>query len=147
MTYDVILGAGSAKLVLEKDAFFYTREDGRSIAKSFSIESAGEGRFSVLIEDRSYQVTLTKNNENDTLNKVAQLREAADDHIRGREQEEVEHEQRLAEAPKKLAEAAKPIDQLRWTPSQAWGGNVVMQGEKKLLGFPTDIQPSMLTSR
>ncbi len=63
MTYDVILGAGSAKLVLEKDAFFYTREDGRSIAKSFSIESAGEGRFSVLIEDRSYQVTLTKNNE------------------------------------------------------------------------------------
>ena len=52
-----------AKLDLEKDAFAYTREDGASIAKTFSIEPAGDGRYSVLIEGRSYQVVLAGRGE------------------------------------------------------------------------------------
>lgn len=63
MTYDITVGANSAKLVAGKDAFIYTREDGADIAKSFSIEPAGEGRYSVLIEGRSYQVELAGSNE------------------------------------------------------------------------------------
>jgi biotin carboxyl carrier protein len=63
MTYDVKIGADSSKLVVNKDAFVYTREDGASVAKSFSIEWAGDGTYSVLIEGRSYVATLASKGE------------------------------------------------------------------------------------
>ena len=57
-TYDVTIGNHAAKLVVENNAFTYSREDGESIAKSFSIERSGDGTYSVLIEGRSYSGTL-----------------------------------------------------------------------------------------
>jgi biotin carboxyl carrier protein len=58
MTYDVGIEQRAAKLVVEKNTFTYTREEGATVAKAFSIEPAGVGCFSVLIEGRSYQVVL-----------------------------------------------------------------------------------------
>jgi biotin carboxyl carrier protein len=58
MTYDVSIEERAATLLVDKNTFTYTREDGTSVAKTFSIEPAGEGRFSVLVEGRSYQVVL-----------------------------------------------------------------------------------------
>jgi biotin carboxyl carrier protein len=58
MTYDVSIEERSATLVVDNNAFTYTREDGASVAKTFSIEPAGVGCFSALIEGRSYQVVL-----------------------------------------------------------------------------------------
>ncbi len=68
MTYDVTIlertsRERAAKLVLQESVFTYTREDGGSIAKTFSIEPGGDGRYSVLIEGRSYQVVLVGNGE------------------------------------------------------------------------------------
>ena len=68
MTYDVTIGTETtesalAKVIVEKDAFIYTREDGTRIAKTFSIEPAGDDRYSVLIEGRSYRVVLAGNGE------------------------------------------------------------------------------------
>ena len=58
MTFRATIGSRMATLAVQSDAFTYAREDGESIAKTFSIEPAGEGRYSVLIEGRSYQVAL-----------------------------------------------------------------------------------------
>ncbi len=81
MTYEVTVndvtardkhGAGPARLELQKDtvekdavrkSFTYTRADGASVTRSYSIEPAGEGIQSVLIEavfngGRSYQVAV-----------------------------------------------------------------------------------------
>ena len=63
-TYDVSIKTSSeagraAKLVHEKDKFTYTREDGKSIAKEFSLEHTGDGTVSVLIEGRSYRAIAT----------------------------------------------------------------------------------------
>jgi biotin carboxyl carrier protein len=63
MTFDVTIFERAAKLVVQNNAFIYTREDGASVARTFSIEPAGEGRYSVLIEGRSYQVVLVGNGE------------------------------------------------------------------------------------
>ena len=68
MTYDVTIGTQTteglpSKLVIENDALIYTREDGATIAKAFSMEPAGDGRCSVLIEGRSYQVVASGNSE------------------------------------------------------------------------------------
>jgi biotin carboxyl carrier protein len=63
MTFDVTIFERAAKLVLQNNTFSYTREDGTSITKSFSIEPAGEGRYSVLVEGRSYQVVVIGNGE------------------------------------------------------------------------------------
>jgi biotin carboxyl carrier protein len=68
MTYKVTIGAEAiqgppSKLALENDAFVYTRADGAAIAKTFSAERAGDGRYSVLIEGRSYQVVLAASGE------------------------------------------------------------------------------------
>ena len=63
MIYDVKIGAQSAKLFVENSAFTYTRDDGATIAKSFSIERTGDATYSVLIEGRSYQATITGRGE------------------------------------------------------------------------------------
>jgi biotin carboxyl carrier protein len=57
-TYDVKIGNNAAKLIVAGNAFTYTREDGESIAREFSMEPAGDGTYSVLIEGRGYFVTL-----------------------------------------------------------------------------------------
>jgi biotin carboxyl carrier protein len=60
--YDVKIGNNAAKLAVEKNAFTYTRESGEGVAKSFSrsfsIDRAGEGTYSVLVEGRSYRATI-----------------------------------------------------------------------------------------
>jgi biotin carboxyl carrier protein len=56
-TYDVKIGNNSARLEVAGNTFTYTRE-GERIAKEFSMEPAGDGTYSVLIEGRSYRVTL-----------------------------------------------------------------------------------------
>src|SRR5260370_41769180 len=60
MTNDVKIGERAVTVVVEKqgeaEIFQYTRENGESIRKAFSIEAAGAGRYSVLVEGRSYQV-------------------------------------------------------------------------------------------
>ncbi len=58
MTYDVTIGKRTAKLTVENNEFRYTREDGGSLAKVFSIEPGDDGRYSVLIEGRSYQAVV-----------------------------------------------------------------------------------------
>jgi len=64
MTYDVTIGADSteltaAKLAVDGNTFVYTRENGTSIARSFSMVRAGDGTYSVIVEGRSYTATLT----------------------------------------------------------------------------------------
>jgi biotin carboxyl carrier protein len=63
MTYEVKIGARIATLAVNKDVFEYTRENGESVRKAFSMETAGVGRYSVLVEGRSYQVTLAGRGE------------------------------------------------------------------------------------
>ncbi len=67
-TYDVSINTSSAgtcaaKLVRENNKFTYTREDGESITKEFSLEHAGDGTVSVLIEGRSYRAIATANGQ------------------------------------------------------------------------------------
>jgi biotin carboxyl carrier protein len=66
--YDVSINTSSAgtrgaKLVRENNKFTYTREDGESITKDFSLEHAGDGTVSVLIEGRSYRAIATANGQ------------------------------------------------------------------------------------
>ena len=72
MTYDVALhtvktGARTAILVVEKqgetEILSYTRENGETIRKTFSMEAAGVGRYSVLVEGRSYRATFAGRGE------------------------------------------------------------------------------------
>jgi biotin carboxyl carrier protein len=62
-TYDVKREGLAAKLVREDSKFTYTRENGESIAREFSMELAGDGTVSVLIEGRSYRAVVTASNE------------------------------------------------------------------------------------
>ena len=67
MTYDVRIGGEAATLIVERDGdtgiFTYAREGGDSIRKIFSMHAAGAGRYSVLIEGRSYDVTFAGHGE------------------------------------------------------------------------------------
>ena len=63
MTYDVAVDGRPARLSLEGRRFRYERGESESPQHDFSIESAGEGRFSVLVGARSYEVTLLSSGE------------------------------------------------------------------------------------
>ncbi|HEV2198799.1 MAG TPA: biotin/lipoyl-containing protein [Bryobacteraceae bacterium] len=67
MTCEVVIhgsgtGSRAATLVVETQGgtgiLTYTRENGESVRRAFSMELAGAGRFSVLVEGRSYRVTV-----------------------------------------------------------------------------------------
>ena len=62
MTYDVALDGRPARLSVEGTSFRYER-GGESLQYDFSIEPAGESRFSVLAGARSYEVTLLSSGE------------------------------------------------------------------------------------
>ena len=63
MIYDVAVDGRPARLSVEGASFRYECREGRSAAHHFSIEPAGEGRFSVLAGERSYEVTLLSSGE------------------------------------------------------------------------------------
>ena len=63
MIYDVTIDGRPARLSVEGTRFRYERGDGESWQRDFSIEPAGEGRFSVLTGARSYEVTLLSSGE------------------------------------------------------------------------------------
>ena len=63
MTYDVAVDGRPARLSIEGTRFRYERGEGQGASCDFSIEAAGEGRFSVLSGARSYQVTLLSSGE------------------------------------------------------------------------------------
>jgi len=63
MIYDVTVDGRPARLSVEGTRFRYDLGEGQSAQRDFSIEAAGEGRFSVLSGARSYQVTLLSSGE------------------------------------------------------------------------------------
>ena len=63
MTYDVAVDGRPARLSLEGKRFRYERGESESPQHDFSIEPAGEARFSVLVGARSYEVTLLSSGE------------------------------------------------------------------------------------
>ena len=63
MTYDVAVDGRPARLSVDGTRFRYERGEGESSERDFSIEPAGEGRFSVLAGTRSYEVTLLSSGE------------------------------------------------------------------------------------
>jgi biotin carboxyl carrier protein len=63
MNYDVAVDGRPARLSVEGTRFRYESEGGERAARDFSIEPAGEGRFSVLAGPRSYEVTLLSSGE------------------------------------------------------------------------------------
>ena len=63
MTYDVALDDRPARLSVQGTSFRYERGAGESLRHDFSIEPAGESRFSVLAGARSYEVTLLSSGE------------------------------------------------------------------------------------
>jgi biotin carboxyl carrier protein len=72
MTYHVTIGPHSAKLMVERDSFTYTRETGadaqqeslaKQFSKQFSIEQVDASTYSVLIEGRSYRAQLSAKGE------------------------------------------------------------------------------------
>jgi biotin carboxyl carrier protein len=63
MTFDVAVDGRPARLSVEGTRFRYARGEGESPQSDFSIEPAGEGRFSVLAGARSYEVTLLSGGE------------------------------------------------------------------------------------
>jgi biotin carboxyl carrier protein len=56
VTLAVSIEGRPAELTLEGTHFRYKREDGETIEREFSLQAAGPGVYSVLIESRSYQV-------------------------------------------------------------------------------------------
>jgi len=63
MTYDVAIDGRPARLSVEGTRFRYEHGEGESAQRDFSIEPAGEGRFSVLAGARSHEVTLLSSGE------------------------------------------------------------------------------------
>jgi len=63
MTYDVIIDGRPARLSFEGTSFRYEHGEGQSLQHDFSIEPAGEGRFAVLADARSYEVVLLSSGE------------------------------------------------------------------------------------
>ena len=63
MTYDVTVDGRPARLSIEGTRFRYECGEGQSAPRDFSIEPAGEARFSVLTGARSYEVTLLSGGE------------------------------------------------------------------------------------
>jgi biotin carboxyl carrier protein len=63
MTYDVAVDGRPARLSLEGTRFRYERGEGENPQGDFSIEPAGERKFSVLVGARSYEVTLLSSGE------------------------------------------------------------------------------------
>jgi len=63
MTYEVTIDGRPARLWVEGTRFRYERGEGESRERDFSMEPAGEGRFSVLAGARSYEVTLLSGGE------------------------------------------------------------------------------------
>jgi biotin carboxyl carrier protein len=58
MNYDVIAGNNKAKFSLNGQNFRYEPADGDALERDFSIESSGPGRYSILIDGRSYAVVM-----------------------------------------------------------------------------------------
>ena len=58
MNLDVVIAGRPAKLTIDGTRFRYQREDGETIEREFSIETAGPGAYSVLVEGRGYLVRL-----------------------------------------------------------------------------------------
>jgi biotin carboxyl carrier protein len=73
MIYDVAVDGRPARLSIEGTRFRYERGEGQSAPCDFSIEAAGEGRFSVLSDARSYEVTLLSNGEISVNGRVFQV--------------------------------------------------------------------------
>jgi biotin carboxyl carrier protein len=63
MTWDLAVDGRPARLSVEGTRFHYQRGEGESSQRDFSIEPAGEGRFSVLAGARSYEVTVAPGGE------------------------------------------------------------------------------------
>jgi biotin carboxyl carrier protein len=63
MTYDVTVDDHPARLSIEGTRFRYEPGEGENLQRDFSIEPAGEGKFSVLAGGRSYEVTLLSSGE------------------------------------------------------------------------------------
>lgn len=63
MTYDIAVDGRAARLSVDGTRFHYERGEGQSSERDFSIEPAGEGRFSVLAGARSYEVALLSGGE------------------------------------------------------------------------------------
>ena len=63
MTYDVAIDGRPARLSVEGTRFRYERGEGESPERDFSIEPAGQGRFSVLSGGRSYEITVLSGGE------------------------------------------------------------------------------------
>ena len=63
MTYELAIDGRPARLSVEGTSFRYERGEGESAPRDFSIEPAGQGRFSVLAGARSYEVTLLSSGE------------------------------------------------------------------------------------
>ena len=56
MTYDIVSEKREARLSVEGSRFSYREKGGDTIERDFSIEAAGPGRHSILVEGRSYTV-------------------------------------------------------------------------------------------
>ncbi len=63
MNYDLAVDGHPARLSVDGTRYRYERGEGESAPRDFSIEPAGEGRFSVLAGARSYEVTLLSSGE------------------------------------------------------------------------------------
>jgi biotin carboxyl carrier protein len=58
MTYQIVSGKREAQLSIEGSRFGYRTKDGRVIEQEFSIQPAGPGRHSIIVEGRSYTVVI-----------------------------------------------------------------------------------------
>ena len=63
MTYEVAVDGHPARLSIEGMSFRYERGADETLRRDFSIEPAGQRRFSVLAGGRSYEVTLLSSGE------------------------------------------------------------------------------------
>jgi biotin carboxyl carrier protein len=58
MKYEIVSGSREARLSVEGSRVSYQTRDGQTIEREFSVTPAGPGRYSILVEGRSYAVTV-----------------------------------------------------------------------------------------
>lgn len=63
MKYEVVIGGRSGELTVNGASFRYRRQGAEAIEREFSLRTLQPGKYSVLIEGRSYAVTLDAENE------------------------------------------------------------------------------------
>ncbi|MEQ1949600.1 MAG: biotin/lipoyl-containing protein [Bryobacteraceae bacterium] len=58
MKYDIVAGQNEAKFSLNGKSFRYEAKGGETLEREFSVEPGGPGRYSILIEGRSYAAAM-----------------------------------------------------------------------------------------